>query len=280
MSWFVKSLAIALIAGFVLVGLLGAWFLRWRRRVAAYGLGPGLQLLLVAALPALLAHWLLHLLQPLLFGLLWIPAAAALLLYSFGRGDFRQLQERYRDQCRRGDFEGAWLRASAEIGLDASGSDPRDSTQAHATIQRALLYEGYQRWFAVLFYFFLLGPAGALAYRLLQMAARNIAGQLPQRCLFLADWIPARLLAATFSLTGDFVGSSDEFLAGALDVRGDAADMLFLVAQAAAGVPAPVGVDDAVFGSGAADQSEAFAGLLSRSAASWVVVISLVILLL
>ncbi len=29
MSWLVKSLAIALIAGFVLVGLLGAWFLRW-----------------------------------------------------------------------------------------------------------------------------------------------------------------------------------------------------------------------------------------------------------
>ncbi len=29
MGWFVKSLAIAVIAGFVLVGLLGAWFLRW-----------------------------------------------------------------------------------------------------------------------------------------------------------------------------------------------------------------------------------------------------------
>ena len=56
--------------------------------------------------------------------------------------------------------------------------------------------------------------------------------------------------------------------------------MLFLVAQAAAGMPAPGGEDEAIFGSGAADQSEAFAGLLSRSAASWVVVISLVIVLL
>lgn len=257
-----------------------AWFYRWQRKLAHWSSASVIQLLLLVVLPAVALQWLLQLLQPLAFGLLWIPVAAAVLLYSFGRGDFRHLQEHYRSQCQRGDFEGAWLRVSAEIGLDTSAGDPGDPSQAHATLQRGLLYEGYQRWFAVLFYFLLLGPAGALAYRLLHLYSAGSGGSNAVPYLFLADWLPARCLAATFSLTGDFVGSSDEALAGTLDVQGDAGDMLFLVAQAAAGAAVPDAGQVDRFGDQAAQQSEAFSGLLRRSAACWVVVISLVVVLL
>lgn len=64
-----------------------------------------------------------------------------------------------------------------------------------------LLWQAYQSFFAVIFWYFLLGPVAALAYRLLALASEHNknplvaerAGQL--RHAF--DWLPVRLLAAS-----------------------------------------------------------------------------------
>jgi AmpE protein len=82
------------------------WFRRWQARVSDWGLAgtPGLALLVL--LPAVLVALLLDLLEPVLFGLLWLPLAALLLLYSFGRGDFQASMGRYRGHAYSGDFEG------------------------------------------------------------------------------------------------------------------------------------------------------------------------------
>ena len=252
------------------------WWQDWQRRAAGFGLGPWLQLLLTAGLPALLAVLVLDLLQPLLFGLLWIAAAVLLLLYAFGRGDFHALVARYRDYCERGNGEGAWLFAREELGVEiAKDNDPeRPLFDLHQQVQVSLLYDGFQRWFAVVFFFFLLGPAAALAYRLLQLYRETDPVGPVLRVLFVLDWLPARVLAATFVLAGDFVRSRDALVAMLGDTQANAGQLLQSVGIAAA---AP-GERDAPL-SQAAENADALSGLLRRSGIAWVVALAVVAIL-
>lgn len=256
------------------------WFRGWQSRVAAIGLMPPVALALVILVPVVIAQLLLNVLHPLLFGLLWIALAALLLLYAFGRGDFQELMERYQGQSRHGDFEGAYLTTLAELGWATGEDDPVSPREVSALVQRGFAYEGYQRWFAVLFYFVLLGPAGALAYRLLQLSRATADASLFRRCIYIADWLPARLLASTFALTGDFVGSREKLVDALLNASADAGDMLYDVAMSALGQGSGDPGPDESFGERAAAQNRELGSLLRRSAACWLAVLSLLVLLL
>jgi len=282
---------LAMIIALVLVQVWGSgsrvqhddWFRGWQSRIAAWSIAPTVKLAAVVLLPVALAQIILDAVQPVLFGLLWIALAVFLLLYSFGRRDFHELMERYRGQCHSGDFEGAYLTTLSELGWTSEKDNPVSPQEVHALVQRGFFYEGYQRWFSVLFYFVLLGPGGALAYRLLQLCRHNFEAALTERCLFLLDWVPARLLAAAFALTGDFVGSRDKLLEALLEVSAQADQLLYVVGTAALGnAPAQDSVDpgDPGFGESAARQNREAGSLLSRSAAAWVAVISLAVVLL
>jgi AmpE protein len=256
------------------------WFYNWQSRVGAWGVSGGLKLALLVLPPVLATSLLLDALEPVLFGLLWIVLAAGLLLYAFGRGDFHVLMQRYRSHCHSGDFEAAYLSAGAEFGWEPGVNDPESAQEVHALIQRELLYEGYQRWFAVLFYFVLLGPAGALAYRLLQLCRESVEPQVARRWVSLADWVPARLLAATFAVTGDFVGSRDALLGVFQRASLGARELLYKVAIVALGIePCGATDDPSAFGELASAQNREFGSLLARSAVCWVVIISLLVLL-
>lgn len=256
------------------------WFEALQARLREWSLPGGARLALAVLAPALLAQLALHALYPVLFGLPWIGLAAFLLLYSMGRRDFHDLLERYNQQCRSGDFEGAYLTTLSELGWASERDNPVSAEEVHRLVQHGFFYEGFQRWFAVLFYFVLLGPAGALAYRLLQLCARDFEVDLARRCLYLADWIPARLLAAAFSLTGDFVGSRDKLLEAMVDTSLGAPELLQGVGRAALDLDAEQAPEDVDFGALAAEENSEMAGLLFRSAACWVAVISLLVLLL
>lgn len=257
------------------------WFVEWQDRVGGWGLPAGVGLAVAVLLPTLLAYLVLGLLQPILFGLLWIAAAVLLLLYSFGRGDFRQLMDRYRGHAYSGDFEAAYLAACEESRLAESDQRPDSGLAVHNAVQRALLYEGYQRWFAVLFYFVLLGPPGALAYRLLQLTrARSEEDGIASSCLFVADWLPSRLLAAAFALTGDFIRSRNVLLDALTDAAREPAELIYGVATAALGGEIPASVtEQADLGELAAEQNRELGGLLSRSAVCWVLILALAVLL-
>lgn len=249
----------------------GGWFDRWQGQLASLGLGGGLQAVFSVGVPVVLAHLVLNALQPLLFGLAWMAAAVLLLLYSFGRSNLGAFQERYRSQCRREDFQAAWLATSSEF----KWFEPKEQLDAiliHERIQQGFLYENYQRWFAVLFYFLLLGPLGALAYRLLYMTYEGEASR--QHILFYVDWVPVRLLAAAFTLTGNFVASADE-LWDALRAPGmSSSEVLFTVAMAATGQDRVPDEEGGLSGQRAATENEMFAALVRRASVCWVAVIA------
>jgi len=259
------------------------WLERLQSSLRGLGLSSTTCLLLSIAAPVTAASIVLALLEPILFGLVWIAATVLILLYSFGRGDFQVLLARYRSYCEKEDFEGAYLHAQSELGNDAGEQGADSPGEFLLQVQRFMLYEGYQRWFAVLFYFVVLGPEAALAYRLLHLAISTPgSGEgVAQRLLFIADWVPVRLLAATFTLTGDFVHSRNEFLASFQNIDEAARSILFVVGRAAMGMDGSKesGVPES-FGKVAASQLADLGALLSRSATSWLVLISLFVLLL
>ena len=275
---------LALIIGLILLHLWGAdnplqkdgWFLGWLSRVDALGVLPVVKLVLLVLLPAIVVQLLLSELEPVLFGVLWIAASVMLLLYSFGRGDVQAQRQRYQSQCRSGDFEAAYLAATTEQGWADAAEEVPNAAAVHNLVQRGFLYESYQRWFAVLFYFLLLGPVGALAYRLLQIVSKSESATLARSCLNVVDWVPVRLLAAAFTLTGDFVHSCDELWLTVSELSMKPRQALYIVAEAATGdlVATPDAVDASAFGNWAAEQNEEYAGLLRRSSITWIVIVS------
>jgi AmpE protein len=255
------------------------WFRRWQIRVSGWNIG-GEGRLLMALLPALvLAQLLLDLLQPMLFGLLWIVLAVVLLLYSLGRADFEQLMARYRSQCHAGDFEGAYLDTLSDLGVIGAVDNLQSPQEVHARVQRGFFYEGYQRWFPVLFYFVVFGPVGALGYRLLQLCRQRFEAALVERCLVIADWVPARLLAATFALTGNFVRSKEVLFNALGDLSAAPEQLLYAVGTAALDAPGQADSPEQSFGELAARQNEETGRLLSRSAICWVALIALIVLM-
>lgn len=90
----------------------------------------------------------------------------------------------------------------------ASGRGPSDV--AAPTVFGAVLVQGHERVLAVLLWFFVVGPTGALFYRLVRelpaLAARDPATRTTARVAEyvhgLAAWVPARIVAVIYALAG------------------------------------------------------------------------------
>ncbi len=69
-------------------------------------------------------------------------------------------------------------------------------------------YRGFERMFAVLFWFFLLGPLGAFGYRLMFMFSQRYGGEAAngRYWLWVVEWPVARVLGFSFAVTGNFAG--------------------------------------------------------------------------
>lgn len=72
-----------------------------------------------------------------------------------------------------------------------------------------LLIEANQNIFAVLFWFVVFGPAGALLYRLIELLGRHTEkadyAMLSKKARLILDWIPSRLLAFGSALMSHFM---------------------------------------------------------------------------
>jgi AmpE protein len=263
------------------------WFQWLLDRLAAQKLPAGLSLFCAVVLPAVLLAWFLTFSQTWLFGMLGLALNVVLLLYCLGRRDYQGLAQRYREQCREGDFEAAFLLAREEFPPARGEEMPENAERLHRWMKRNLVYMGFERWFAVIFYFVLLGAPGALLYRLLHLSAELRDDvemeRLQRRLLHVVDWLPARFLVFAFALTGDYMGSREQVTSSVQNLRLPAAETISDAAHAALGLKSTVFSDDG--------DVEAFAqvsdweigqlqGLLSRSAVAWVLVISLLVVLL
>lgn len=251
----------------------GPW-LQWLRRVEQRSGSriPWLGLALVVLVPVLVLGLLLLALKPLAYGWLSLPLHVLVLLYSLGRGQGKREFGAFRDAWRRGDEEAAALVAERDLKLSAA-----DAPSLLHAVETQLLWRSHQGFFAVIFWYVLLGPVAALAYRLLALtldhardqAMREQAEQL--RHAF--DWLPVRVLLASFGLVGNFVAVNRALLNDLLHWDIPASRLLAEVGPVAADL------GESVEGEAGITRLDSLAALLVRTRMLWYAAIALWILL-
>lgn len=228
-------------------------------------------LMVTVVLPLVVLALVLVLVGSVAYGWLALPIHLLVLIYSLGRGDVKATLGSFRDACRRGDQEAAVLVAERDLGVRAENEE-----QLLGGAQTYLLWQIYQGFFAVIFWYFVLGPVAALAYRLLALASEHgktsalVERATQARHAF--DWVPVRLLAASFALVGNFVAVSRVMLSELLNWNISASRLISKVGCVAGEVPAPVvGVEGV-------NSLDVLWELLIRSAIVWYVGFALITL--
>lgn len=161
-------------------------------------LGVLLPVIVIAALYLFLDH------LNALFGLLF---ATGVLYITLRFGRFGDPAERIANALSENNLDGA----RAELAIwQACQTDTYTEREVARVGIEATLRHSHHDLFAPLFWFVLLGPAGALCYRLAYLLKHAWSGQhqdfrqFSQRMFDFVDWLPARFTAGSFAVVGDF----------------------------------------------------------------------------
>ena len=184
------------------------WYARWLRwldaRFQEGSFWRGRWGIVIALLPALLLVLLFQVaLDEPLLGLAGVLLSIAVLFYSWGPRDLDH------------DVETLVGAADAATRREAAAHlwpDPAQASTDTPALVTAVFHGARRRWFGVLFWFLLLGPVGALLYRLASLAAEGVERSLlpvetlagARWLLSLLDWPVAQLMTLGLALVGNF----------------------------------------------------------------------------
>ncbi len=211
MSLTLIAVVVALVLGHVAPALAAgvrdfSWYRRWLHWLGAQfpsGVWRGRYGIALALIPPLLLTALfqaaLH--KPLL-GFAGLVFGIALLFYCWGPRDLDLDVEAIiaaPDPLTRRDAIDRLRTPGVTAPLDAS------------VLVEAVFRNAQRRWFGVLFWFLVLGPVGALLYRLATLASEDDLAELPldtstgaRALLSVLDWPVAQLMTLALALVGNF----------------------------------------------------------------------------
>jgi AmpE protein len=162
-------------------------------------IGPGI--LLVAIIQNFLSAG-----DGVLRWILLLVFSVAVLVFCIGVRGLNHQIDQYITALRRGDPEGAYLYVR-EILADARATNP---AEANRKLLENILIRNNERLLAILFWFVLLGPAGAFMYRsttqlkALEGGEREGFLEAVFRLQAILDWMPARITAICYAVIGSF----------------------------------------------------------------------------
>lgn len=227
---------IALIAA-LLIERLATQFFHWRRmrwldrlidagfaRMASFAHWPAMFVVVVlATLLVLPVAVITFALGDALLGFPYLALAIVVLFFSLGPKDIGEDVDEYCAAIERQDDEAIRQTAKALI----EGDVPPESLDRIRAVEAAIVVQGNNRLFAVIFWFVVLGPLGPLgawAYRVTDLIRRRavfnaaraggpgpgpgaIAREAAVELHAWLAWIPARLTALGYAVAGHFDGA-------------------------------------------------------------------------
>lgn len=177
---------------------------------------PVIMLVFVLVAPVLVV-WMS--LGDALLGFPYLIFAIVVLFFSFGPQDIAEEVDDYCAALTGGDSE--QVRATAKALLEHD--PPPDAGERNRKVEEAVCVQANNRFFAVIFWFVLLGPVGAWTYRVTDLirrravfgAARDPNDETPASLVVVAAedlhgwlaWVPARLTAMGYAMAGSFDGA-------------------------------------------------------------------------
>lgn len=162
--------------------------------------------LLVILPPVLLTGWIAVVLSGSLFHLLELLFAIVILFYTLGPKDLDQQVDTYLQALEEGDRE----RANAIAGEILHAEVPANLVETQQRLGEAIFIQTNERVMAVIFWFVLLGPMGAMLYRLSDYGVKHSRDDSTgyyraiSRLQDILAYLPAHLCAIGFALAGSF----------------------------------------------------------------------------
>jgi AmpE protein len=180
------------------------WFFAFSDRLDQLLAGaPRLALMLTLLIPLGVVSIVLKLLGGWFFGFAGVLLQALILAYALGRVNlFEQLQS-YLHKWRSGNIQSAYHQAQNDFNLDVEFEADNDSN-LHSKVCQGLIYQWFEQVFVIVFWYLLAGPLAALFMRLLSMYEKREPAKTGLQLLHVLEWLPARLLALTFAIAGNF----------------------------------------------------------------------------
>ena len=202
----------------------------YRNRVGDTGV-----IIALLLLPVIATALVLYIFGGWFFGLVGLVINVVVLLYACGRGDYLAQMQAYRFSMTHLDKQAVFDAADQYYSVKGD-----DLASVHNQVRQKISYQAYDRWFAVAFWFLILGAPGALLYRICHIvsaassdaeeafsseASENFASDPADdltgdsaasyrycssyandtnTILGFMDWLPARLWALIIGLCGDF----------------------------------------------------------------------------
>lgn len=258
------------------------WFLAvyrnvFQRLIREASWPPMLLAAIAVLLPAVLTWlglWLAWEIAPLLAYVLGL----VVFIFMLGpRSVFDDLH-RYADALRTGNESAAVSIAEALLGPPALSLEPAQRTRA--VITRVLVLAG-RRLFGVIFWYVILGPAGAVLFRAADILRHRSDLHSPQahdaaRQLYgVLEWAPSRLLAGAYALAGSF----DEAMAERRAYYAECQGRFFEINEDILACTGRGALAFAHDGAGDIEELDAAANLLFRSLVIWLAVLALLSLL-
>lgn len=276
------------------------WFLRWNRWCAGQPVlagMPALLLVVVISVPVFALLVVYYGIADEWWGLPKLAMLVLILLYSLGRGDFRKAMEAYSQAWRSGDIETA-TRLLRDF--DCPPGDAETLPALHEQARARTLYRGFERMFAVLFWFAVAGPAFAFAYRLAflyryrfltagdaqaAVADNRLAVALSDQLLVLFEWLPARALGLGFVVVANVADGLKAWIDLMSQHAGSASAYLHAIGASVCGFRDPAtrlddSHDEAEFLAGADEELQQLQVLLNRALVLWLVMMALLQLIL
>jgi membrane protein required for beta-lactamase induction len=187
-----------------------AWFERLadRQRHRA-GVRRGAFGLVAITLFPILAVAVIHALLDEVLVVLGVLFALGVLLYSLGPRELDREVHHFLNAWEQGDEVRALNYAQRIHG--ATGTSFHAASPEYSVVE-GILVAGHERWFGVIFWFMVLGPLGALWYRLacllrercLRMKGEDAFSDTALTMHHILAWIPVRLTLLSYALAGSF----------------------------------------------------------------------------
>ncbi len=272
-----------------------AWFTRWSELIKKQDFiqqsHPAVPLALTLLGPALVLLVFLQIIEDI-FPWLQIVIFVPILLYCLGRGKFTGRVSKYIK---------AWNNQDWALALDCyhnmgehklclnqedEFSEHQENWQAlHHAMVMATAYRGFERMFAVLFWFIAFGPVGALVYRMSALIITNECKRpdehnvsylaIVRHWLWAIEWPVVRVLGLSFGLTGNFVSCMHNWQEEFLDTEQETTTIMRHFVYGALNIDDSDNIEE----SSVARLLKACLSLLSRTLILWICVLAVATLL-
>ena len=184
---------------------------------------PSLQFILIIAPPVLLILTIQVQLNNILFNLPSFAFGIIIFIYCLGPACLSSDVEAYINARANGDEDEALHYAGSITGKNPSPLPDQQTID----VTHSILYVANERVFSTIFWFVILGPSGAIFYRLISELSKQEISNLSTLSTLMHSimaWIPARMLAVGYALTGNFDNAFQGYKSRAISSEYSATD--------------------------------------------------------